>query len=103
MKTNTRKSFWLVDCCGKALSAHQDTEFNGIDNVLVFARSDTEALVIAEAYANDAIGVDNVVADDGEVVAAASAQSEDVLSKWIEIYGKKLITEPVPTDTCNKA
>lgn len=91
MNTNTRKSFWLVDCCGKALPAHQDTEFNGIDNVLVFARSDTEALVIAEAYANDAIGVDNVVADDGEIVAAAFAPSDDALNDWIEIYGKKLI------------
>lgn len=88
MNTITRKSFWLVEEGGKATAAAQDTKFNGIDNVLVFARSAIEALVIAGAYANDAIGVDNVVADDGEAVAAASAPSEDVLSEWIEIYGK---------------
>ena len=80
----TRKSFWLVEG-GKVTPATQDTQFDGMDSVLVFARTSIEAALIAKAYEDLLIAVDNVTADNGETVAALS-MSDDQLSKLIQSY-----------------
>lgn len=80
-----RKSFWLVEG-GRVSAASQDAEFDGNDSVLIYARNEFEALVIAEAYGDELVGVDNVTADNGEVVAAVKAPSDDTLEDWIQHY-----------------
>ena len=66
-----KKSFWLVEG-GEVMPATQDAKFNHFDNVLVFARSSIEAALIAKAYDDLLVTVDNVTAENGEVVAALS-------------------------------
>lgn len=86
-----RKSFWLVEG-GKATAAAQNTEFDGYNNVLVYARTAFEARVIAEAYTDEQIGIDNVEADNGkDVIGAVFAPSEDTLNEWIANYGKTIL------------
>ena len=91
MNTNTRKTFFLVEG-GKAAAAAQDAKFDDFNNVLVYARTAFEARVIAEAYADEQIGIDNVEADNGkDVISAVFAPSEDTLNEWIANYGKTLL------------
>ena len=80
----TRKSFWLVEG-GKVTPAAQDTQFDGMDSVLVFARTSIEAALIAKAYEDLLIAVDNVTADNGETVAALS-MSDDQLIDLIDSH-----------------
>ena len=79
-----KKSFWLVEG-GEVMLATQDDEFNHFDSVLVFARTSIEAALIAKAYEDLLVTVDNVTADNGEVVAALS-MSDDSLLKLICRY-----------------
>lgn len=65
------KSFWRVDG-GEVMPATQDDEFNHFDSVLVFARTSIEAALIAKAYDDLLVTVDNVTTENGEVVAALS-------------------------------
>ena len=81
---NIRNSFYLVEA-GQVTPAAQDTPFNGVDNVLVFARTAFEAAVIAKAYGDGKTLVCNVAADDGQTVAALSA-SDSMIATWIQ-YG----------------
>lgn len=91
MNTNTRKTFFLVEG-GKAASAAQDAKFDGFNNVLVYARTAFEARVIAEAYTDGQIGIDNVEADNGkDVISAVFAPSQDTLNEWIANYGKTIL------------
>ena len=66
-----KKSFWRVDG-GEVAPATQGDEFNHFDSVLVFARTSIEAALIAKAYDDLLIDVDNVTDENGEVVAALS-------------------------------
>lgn len=75
---NTRKSFWLVEG-GKVTPATQDTPFDGMDNVLIFARTSIEAAIIAKAYEDLLITVDNVTADNGETVSALSMSDDQMV------------------------
>lgn len=84
MDNTTRKSFWLVEG-GKVTPATQDVKFNHFDNVLVFARTSIEAALIAKAYEDLLIAVDNVTADNGETVAALS-MSDDQLIDLIDSH-----------------
>ncbi len=79
-----KKSFWLVEG-GKVAPATQDDEFNHFDSVLVFARTSIEAALIAKAYDDLLVTVDNVTTENGEVVAALS-MSDDSLLKLICRY-----------------
>ena len=91
MNTNTRKTFFLVEG-GKAAAAAQDAKFDGFNNVLVYARTAFEARVIAEAYADEQIGIDNVEADNGkDVISAVFAPSDEALNEWIANYGKTIL------------
>lgn len=91
MNTNTRKSFFLVEG-RKATAVAQNTEFDGINNVLVYARTAFDARVITEAYTDEQIGIDNVEADNGkDVISAVFAPSEDTLNEWIANYGKTIL------------
>ena len=91
MNTNTRKTFFLVEG-GKAAAAAQDANFDGFNNVLVYARTAFEARVIAEAYTDEQVGIDNVEADNGkDVISAVFAPSEDTLNEWIANYGKTIL------------
>ena len=74
-----KKSFWLVEG-GEVMPATQDDEFNHFDSVLVFARTSIEAALIAKAYDDLLIDVDNVTADNGEVVAALSMSNAGLLN-----------------------
>ena len=78
------KSFWLVKG-GEVAQAGQDDEFNHFDSVLVFARTSIEAALIAKAYDDLLVTVDNVTTENGEVVAALS-MSDDSLLKLICRY-----------------
>lgn len=84
MNTTIRKSFYLVEG-GKVTPAAQDTQFDGMDSVLVFARTSIEAALIAKAYEDLLIDVDNVTCDNGETASAVS-MSDDQLSKLIQSY-----------------
>lgn len=79
-----KKSFWLVKG-GEVAPATQDVKFNHFDHVLVFARTSIEAALIVKAYEDLLVTVDNVTADNGEVVAALS-MSDDSLLKLICRY-----------------
>lgn len=79
-----KKSFWLVKG-GKVAPATQDAKFNHFDNVLIFARTSIEAAIIAKAYDDLLVTVDNVTTENGEVVAALS-MSDDSLLKLICRY-----------------
>lgn len=78
------KSFWRVDG-GEVAPATQDAKFNHFDNVLIFARTSIEAAIIAKAYDDLLVTVDNVTTENGEVVAALS-MSDDSLLKLICRY-----------------
>ena len=91
MVNTIRKTFFLVEG-GKAAAAAQDAKFDGFNNVLVYARTAFEARVIAEAYTDEQIGIDNVEADNGkDVISAVFAPSEDTLNEWIANYGKTIL------------
>ena len=66
-----KKSFWLVEG-GEVMPATQDDEFNHFDSVLIFAHTSIEAALIAKAYDDLLVTVDNVTTENGEVVAALS-------------------------------
>ena len=74
-----KKSFWRVDG-GEVAPATQDAKFNHFDNVLIFARTSIEAALIAKAYDDLLVTVDNVTIDNGEVVAALSMPDAGLLN-----------------------
>ena len=74
-----KKSFWLVKG-GEVAPATQDAKFNHFDNVLIFARTSIEAALIVKAYEDLLVTVDNVTADNGEVVAALSMSDDSLLN-----------------------
>ena len=75
-----KKSFWRVNA-GTVKPASQDDKFNHFDNVLVFARTSIEAALIAKAYDDLLIDVDNVTTDNGEVVVALSMSDAGLLNQ----------------------
>ena len=75
-----KKSFWLVEG-GEVMPASQDDKFNHFDSVLVFARTSIEAALIAKAYDDLLIDVDNVTTDNGEVVVALSMSDAGLLNQ----------------------
>lgn len=74
-----KKSFWLVKG-GEVAQAGQDDEFNHFDSVLVFARTSIEAALIAKAYDDLLVTVDNVTTENGEVVPALSMSKAGLLN-----------------------
>ena len=81
-----KKSFWLVEG-GEVMPATQDDEFNHFDSVLVFARTSIEAALIAKAYDDLLVTVDNVTTENGEVVAALSMPDAGLLNLIVHYVG----------------
>lgn len=68
------KSFYLVDA-GLVTLATPDTEFDGVDSVLVYASSPEEALALAHQYDQGLVDVDNLwIPAQGRAVAALAAR-----------------------------
>ena len=89
-----KKSFWLVEG-GEVMPATQDDEFNHFDSVLVFARTSIEAALIAKAYDDLLVTVDNVTTENGEVVAALSMPDAGLINLIVHYVGgdDPLLTE----------